>query len=61
MYGFDTGFVSYYRGWQALRNEDLGLLWEHFVLNEIHGRLQRRDLRYWRNKHGAEVDFALWA
>lgn len=59
VYGFDTGFVSYYRGWQALRSEDLGLLWEHFVLNEIHGRLQRRDLRYWRNKHGAEVDFVL--
>lgn len=59
VYGFDTGFVSHYRGWQALRSEDVGLLWEHFVLNEIHGRLQRRDLRYWRNKHGAEVDFVL--
>jgi predicted AAA+ superfamily ATPase len=59
VYGFDTGFVCYYRGWQALRREDLGLLWEHFVLNEIQGRLQRRDVRYWRNKHGAEVDFVL--
>ena len=29
------------------------------MLNEIQGRLQRRDLRYWRNKHGAEVDFVL--
>jgi uncharacterized protein len=59
VYGFDSGFVSHYRGWQTLRSEDLGLLWEHFVLNEIHGRLQRRDMRYWRNKHGAEVDFVL--
>ncbi len=59
VYGFDTGFVCHYRGWNALRAEDLGLLWEHFVLNEIHGRLQRRDLRYWRNKQGAEVDFVL--
>ena len=59
VYGFDTGFVSYYRGWDELRSEDLGLLWEHFVLNEIHGRLKRRDLRYWRNKQGAEVDFVL--
>lgn len=59
VYGFDTGFVSYYRGWESLRGEDLGLLWEHFVLNEIHGRLQTRALRYWRNKQGAELDFVL--
>lgn len=59
VYGFDTGFVSYYRGWDTLRNDDAGLLWEHFVLNEIQGRLQRRAVRYWRNKQGAEVDFIL--
>lgn len=59
VYGFDTGFVSYYRGWDALRPDDLGALWEHYVLNEIHGRLQHRGVRYWRNKHGAEVDFVL--
>lgn len=57
VYGFDTGFVSYYRGWDTLRSDDLGVLWEHFVLNEVQGRLRRRDLRYWRSKHGAEVDF----
>jgi predicted AAA+ superfamily ATPase len=59
VYGFDTGFVSYYRGWDTPRADDLGILWEHYVLNEIQGRLQRRDLRYWRNKHGAEVDLVL--
>ncbi len=59
VYGFDTGFVSYYRGWETLRSEDLGLLWEHFVLNEIHGRLQTRAVRYWRNKQAAEVDFVI--
>ena len=57
VYGFDTGFVSYYRGWDTARPDDLGILWEHYVLNEIQGRLQHRGLRYWRNKHGAEVDF----
>ena len=57
VYGFDTGFASYYRGWDTPRPDDLGILWEHYVLNEVQGRLQRRDLRYWRNKHGAEVDF----
>jgi uncharacterized protein len=59
VYGFDTGFVCYYRGWNTLRSEDLGILWEHFVLNEIQGRLQSRSLRYWRSKQGAEVDFVL--
>lgn len=59
MYGFDTGFVCYHRGWQTLRQEDLGFLWEHFVLNEIQGRLQTRQIRYWRDKRGHEVDFVL--
>lgn len=59
VYGFDTGFVSYFRGWDTLRSEDVGLLWEHFVLNEIQGRLQHRTARYWRSKQGAEVDFVL--
>lgn len=59
VYAFDTGFVSYHRGWDVPRPDDLGILWEHFVLNEIQGRLQHRELRYWRNKHGAEIDFVL--
>ena len=59
VYGFDTGFVCYYRGWHQLRREDMGLLWEHFVLNEMHAHLQSRDIRYWRDKKGHEVDFVL--
>lgn len=59
VYGFDTGFVCYYRGWQELRREDLGILWEHFVLNEIMALLQTREVFYWRDKHGHEVDFVL--
>jgi predicted AAA+ superfamily ATPase len=59
VYGFDTGFACYYRGIHALRPEDRGILWEHVVLNELHGRLQRRDVRYWRSKRGHEVDFVL--
>ncbi len=39
VYGFDTGFVAHFRGWRELRQEDLGLLWEHFVLNELLTRL----------------------
>ena len=59
VYAFDTGFVSFYKGWQELRPEDIGILWEHYVLNEIIGRLQRRDIRYWRDKRHHEVDFVI--
>ena len=59
VYGFDTGFVCYYRGWQELRPEDFGVLWEHFVLNEIMANLQTQDVHYWRDKRGHEVDFVL--
>jgi hypothetical protein len=57
VYGFDTGFVCAYRGWRELRREDLGDLWEHFVLNEIMTRTQSRDMNYWRDKRGHEIDF----
>ena len=59
VYAFDTGFISFYKGWKELRPEDMGILWEHYVLNEIIGRLQRRDVRYWRDKRHHEVDFIL--
>jgi predicted AAA+ superfamily ATPase len=57
VYGFDTGFVAYHRGWDRLRQEDMGALWEHFVLNEINAVLQGRPINYWRDKRGHEVDF----
>lgn len=59
VYGFDTGFVCYFRGWHHPRRDDLGLLWEHYVLNELHARLQSRRINYWRDKQGHEVDFVL--
>ncbi len=59
VYGFDTGFVCYYRGWYTLRREDMGILWEHFVLNELHAHLQSKRILYWRDKQGHEVDFIL--
>ena len=59
VYAFDTGFISFYKGWKEFRPEDMGILWEHYVLNEIIGRLQRRDVRYWRDKRHHEVDFIL--
>lgn len=59
VYGFDTGFVRAFRGWHELRKEDLGNLWEHFVLNEIMAQSQSREVLYWRDKRGHEVDFVL--
>lgn len=61
VYGFDTGFVCYYRGWNRLRSEDLGHLWEHFILNEVQAACQIPSLHYWRNKRGHEVDFVATA
>jgi len=57
VYAFDTGFVCHFKGWDMLRDEDLGLLWEHYVLNEIQGKFQNRRLFYWRDKRHHEVDF----
>ncbi len=57
VYGFDTGFVCYYRGWYDLRQDDLGYLFEHLVLNELHAHLQTRKIHYWRDKQGHEIDF----
>lgn len=59
VYGFDTGFVCYFRGIHELRAEDLGFLWEHYVLNELHAMLQSQQINYWRDKRGHEVDFIL--
>lgn len=59
LYAFDTGFACYYRGWTSLRQEDLGLLWEHLVLNELQAHLQTRRVGYWRDKRGHEIDFVL--
>ncbi len=60
VYGFDTGFVAYAKGWHELRQEDTGLLWEQCVLNEINAHLQSRATHYWRDKRGHEVDFVLY-
>lgn len=59
VYGFDTGFACYYKGWKSLRNDDMGLLWEHYVLNEIQARTQDRRIHYWRDKRGREIDFII--
>lgn len=59
VYAFDTGFVSYARGWDPLRQEDLGVLWEHLVLEHLQAHVPDTAVRYWRDKSGRELDFVL--
>ena len=59
VYAFDTGFVKTFRGWDDLRSEDLGLLWEHYVLNELQARVVPTEVRYWRSTKHQEVDFVV--
>lgn len=59
VYGFDTGFVSWAKGWQEPGPDEYGVLWEHYVLNEIMARLQTKRIHYWRDKKDHEVDFVL--
>jgi predicted AAA+ superfamily ATPase len=59
IYAFDTGFVSFVRGWDPLRPEDYGLLWEHLVLEHIQALFPYISIHYWRDKAGHEVDFVL--
>ena len=55
----DTGFVSFARGWDPLRAEDMGILWEHLVLEHLQAHFPDTPVRYWRDKQGREVDFVL--
>ena len=59
VYGFDTGFVSFARGWDTLRNDDFGALWEHLVLEHLQAHFPNYPARYWRDTAGNEVDFVL--
>lgn len=58
-YGFDTGFVSFVRGWYDIRDDDRGLLWEHLVLDVLRSATGTEGLFYWRDKSGREVDFVV--
>ena len=59
IYGFDTGFVTFVRGWDPLRPQDHGILWEHLVLEHLQAHFQNDTIRYWRDKAGREIDFVL--
>jgi len=57
IYAFDTGFVSYVRGWNEIRETDRGVLWEHLVLDMLH--VAHGKIYYWTDKSRNEIDFIL--
>lgn len=59
LYAFDTGFVAWARGFQDLRQDDLGPLWEHLVLDTLCFLGVAERVRFWRDKQQREVDFVL--
>ncbi len=58
-YGFDTGFVTFEKGWNRIREDDRGVLWEHLVLDSLRFRHLDDDIFYWRDKSGREIDFVV--
>jgi predicted AAA+ superfamily ATPase len=58
VFGFDTGLVCYARGWDQLRTEDCGALWEHLVLDTLIAAGLPR-IHFWRDKQHREVDFVI--
>jgi hypothetical protein len=59
VYAFDTGFVAFSRGWDALRPDDHGPLWEHLVLDTLLARGADWRVQYWRDAAGREIDFVV--
>lgn len=59
VYGFDTGFVAWARGWKDLRRDDLGPLWEHLVLDMLSFLGLAERARFWRDKQQREIDFVI--
>jgi predicted AAA+ superfamily ATPase len=58
-YAFDTGFVTSMKGWDSLREEDRGILWEHLVLDILRVGAGDGSLGFWRDSAGHEVDFVV--
>ncbi len=58
-YAFDTGFVTEEKGWDSIRDDDRGLLWEHLVLDSLRFRYRDEDIFYWLDKSHREVDFVV--
>ncbi|HNS17138.1 MAG TPA: ATP-binding protein [Bacteroidales bacterium] len=58
-YCFDTGFIRFVKGWNELREEDRGFLWEHLVLDMLRASIPYPQIFYWRDKSNREIDFII--
>jgi predicted AAA+ superfamily ATPase len=58
-YTFDTGFICHARGWESLRAEECGPLWEHLVLDTLLTGEDPARVRFWRDHQQREVDFVV--
>ena len=58
-YAFDTGFVSFEKGWNSIRDDDRGLLWEHLVLDTLRFHFRDETIFYWQDKSHREIDFVI--
>lgn len=59
VYFFDTGFINYFNGADQVVPKEKGVLWEHFVLNELLTFIDRENIHIWRDKEKNEVDFVV--
>ena len=58
-YSFDTGFVTHEKGWDTIRSEDRGILWEHLILDSLLSQFRREQVFYWKDKSNREIDFVI--
>ena len=58
-YAFDTGFVSFEKGWNSIRDDDRGLLWEHLVFDTLRFHFGEENMFYWQDKSHREIDFVI--
>jgi len=59
IYAFDTGLVAHVRGWESIREDDRGFLWENLVLDELRATHPASSIHYWRDKSRREIDFVV--
>lgn len=57
VFAFDTGIVAHIRGWESIREDDRGLLWENLVLDELRAVMPHDAIHYWRDKSQRAIDF----
>jgi uncharacterized protein len=58
-YAFDTGFITFVRCWDSIREDVHGILWEHLVMDYLRTGLDPGRLHFWRDKSAREVDFVI--